>query len=242
MLKVNDVIESKTNNGDLTLGKKYKVVDVRFGDPFVIDDTGSEIFLNRNEFKIINSDEGEIKMINKTIIVVDENKQGWLDTFNEYNQTNYEMNQEIDPSEIENLNHKVIAFNNTVAYGPAIDLVVVQEDESSLNNYQKLASRTANDKVTQKEALTNYALGIAGESGEVADMVKKHVFHNHELDKEEIVKELGDVMWYVANIATCLDVDLFEIANKNIDKLKKRYPEGFDTEKSKNRKEYQEGE
>lgn len=65
-------------------------------------------------------------MENKTIITTDGNKQGWLDTFNEYNHTNYKLNQEIEPSQVEELNDKVIAFNNMVAYGPAIHLEVIQ--------------------------------------------------------------------------------------------------------------------
>lgn len=65
-------------------------------------------------------------MKNKTIITTDGKEQGWIDTFNEYNHTNYKLNQEIEPSQIEQLNDKVIAFNNMVAYGPAIHLEVVQ--------------------------------------------------------------------------------------------------------------------
>lgn len=65
-------------------------------------------------------------MRNKTIITTDGNKQGWIDTFNEYNDTNYKLNQEIEPSQVEELNQKVMNFNNTVAFGPAIDLEVIQ--------------------------------------------------------------------------------------------------------------------
>lgn len=63
---------------------------------------------------------------NTTIITTDGNEQGWLDTFNEYNHTDYKLNQEIEPSQLEELNQKVIAFNNMVAYGPAIHLEVIQ--------------------------------------------------------------------------------------------------------------------
>ncbi|MGD6829035.1 nucleoside triphosphate pyrophosphohydrolase family protein [Bacillus pumilus] len=76
-------------------------------------------------------------------------------------------------------------------------------------------------------SLTNYALGLSGESGEVVDIIKKHVFHGHSLDKDKIVKELGDVMHYVAGIATLLEIELPEVLEGNIDKLKKRFPEGF---------------
>lgn len=68
-------------------------------------------------------------MKNKTIITTDGKEQVWLDTFNEYNHTNYELNQEIEPSQIEQLNDKVIAFNHMVAFGPAIQLEVIQTDK-----------------------------------------------------------------------------------------------------------------
>ena len=77
-----------------------------------------------NDNLIILEEETEFK--NKTIITTDGNEQGWLDTFNEYNHTNYKLNQEIESSQIEQLNDKVIAFNNMVAFGPAIHLEVIQ--------------------------------------------------------------------------------------------------------------------
>lgn len=106
------------------------------------------------------------------------------------------------------------------------------------NEYQHLALRTMSDvsKDTEK-SLINGALGLTGESGEVADMVKKYVFHGHDLDKEALKKELGDVLWYIACCASALEVDLNEIGQSNIEKLKKRYPNGFTKEDSLNRKE-----
>ena len=80
-------------------------------------------------------------------------------------------------------------------------------------------------------------MGLCGESGEVIDIVKKHLAQGHELDKEKIIKELGDVAWYMAAIATVLDVELEDVLVQNIEKLKRRYPEGFSTEKSVNRTE-----
>ena len=97
----------------------------------------------------------------------------------------------------------------------------------NLNDYQQLAARTHNRKLTAVEAITNYALGLTGESGEVADHVKKHVFHSHELDVDEVKKELGDVLWYVANLAAVLEIELSEVAGLNLEKLKKRYRNGF---------------
>ena len=102
------------------------------------------------------------------------------------------------------------------------------------NEYQKLALRTASE-MSLDNLLVNGALGLGGESGEVLDSIKKHKFQGHELDKEHIKEELGDVMWYIAAIATSLDIKLTDIMQGNIDKLKKRYPNGFESERSKNR-------
>ncbi|HEX5830965.1 MAG TPA: nucleoside triphosphate pyrophosphohydrolase family protein [Gemmatimonadaceae bacterium] len=103
-----------------------------------------------------------------------------------------------------------------------------------LNEYQALARRTLGDR-THDEQLANAALGLAGEAGEVADAMKKHLFHKHPLDRDEMVKELGDCLWYVAAMATALGIELDEIGARNIDKLRKRYPEGFSVERSLNR-------
>lgn len=106
-----------------------------------------------------------------------------------------------------------------------------------LNEYQELANATRNRNTTYTESLANYALGLTGEAGEVADLVKKAVFHGHDIPMNELKKELGDVMWYIASIASTIDVSLEEIACMNITKLQKRYPEGFDKNKSINRSE-----
>ena len=78
-------------------------------------------------------------------------------------------------------------------------------------------------------------MGLAGETGELVDMLKKWVGHGHELDLGEVEKELGDILWYVAEIATILDLRLAQIAEKNEAKLSARYPEGFSVERSRNR-------
>ena len=105
----------------------------------------------------------------------------------------------------------------------------------TINEYQKLAMTTLNPALDKKDVLINGVMGLCGESGEVIDIVKKHLAQGHELDKEKIIKELGDVAWYMAEIATVLDVELEDVLMQNIEKLKKRYPEGFSTEKSVNR-------
>ena len=80
-------------------------------------------------------------------------------------------------------------------------------------------------------------LGLAGEAGETLDMIKKWIFHEKDLDREHLKKELGDVMWYRAMICYSFGFDLDEILQMNIDKLKARYPEGFDTKRANHRAE-----
>lgn len=106
-----------------------------------------------------------------------------------------------------------------------------------INEYQELAKRTINRDLSEKDMLINGVMGLCGESGEAIDIVKKHIAHNHELNKEHLAKELGDVAWYLAETATALGYSLEDIFKMNIDKLKKRYPDGFDSEKSIHRKE-----
>ena len=107
----------------------------------------------------------------------------------------------------------------------------------TVNEYQKLAMTTLNNELDKKQILTNAVMGLCGESGEACDIVKKHLFHGHELDREALIKELGDVAWYLAEAAEALDVSLDEVFERNIEKLKKRYPEGFSSERSINREE-----
>ena len=100
------------------------------------------------------------------------------------------------------------------------------------NEYQKLALKTLNPKLSKKDVLINGVMGLCGESGEAIDIVKKHLAQGHELDKEKLIKELGDIAWYLAEAATALEIPLEDIMQANIDKLKKRYPEGFETKRS----------
>ena len=95
--------------------------------------------------------------------------------------------------------------------------------------------RTLNPQLSEKDVLINGVMGLCGESGEVIDLVKKHLAQGHSLDKEKLAKELGDVAWYVAETAYAIGYPLEEILRMNIDKLKARYPDGFDPEKSINR-------
>lgn len=105
-----------------------------------------------------------------------------------------------------------------------------------INEYQELAMTTMNKELSEREVLINSVMGLCGESGEVIDIVKKHISHGHPLNREKLVEELGDVAWYLAECAYALGVSLEDVLAGNIAKLKARYPEGFDTEKSINRK------
>ena len=105
------------------------------------------------------------------------------------------------------------------------------------NEYQTLAMTTLNPALSQKDVLINSVMGLCGESGEAIDIVKKWLAQGHQLDKEHLAKELGDIAWYLAEAATALDLNLEDILEANIEKLKKRYPEGFDIHRSLERNE-----
>lgn len=105
------------------------------------------------------------------------------------------------------------------------------------NEYQKLAMTTLNPELSPRDVLINSVMGLCGESGEAIDLVKKHLHQGHPLDREGLIKELGDIAWYLAEAATALDVSLEEIMERNIEKLKKRYPEGFSSAQSQRRPE-----
>lgn len=103
------------------------------------------------------------------------------------------------------------------------------------NEYQKEALRTAPTGIGKVNLLINGVMGLAGESGEAVDLVKKFYFHAHVLDKAHLAKELGDVAWYLAVTAHAIGYDLETILQMNVDKLRKRYPDGFDPDRSQHR-------
>ena len=105
----------------------------------------------------------------------------------------------------------------------------------TVSDYQKQAMRTLNRKLSKQEILLNGVMGLCGESGEAIDIVKKHLFHGHPLDKEALKKELGDIAWYLAETAYALDMSLEDILKGNIEKLTERYPDGFSEHASLNR-------
>lgn len=113
------------------------------------------------------------------------------------------------------------------------ELAMRTNDGNSFNRMMKFASNE--DGVVNTGSLLNGVLGLTGEAGEVSDLVKKCVFHEKEVDREHLAKELGDVMWYIVMICDACGFDLDGIVETNINKLKARYPEGFDVVKANNR-------
>lgn len=107
----------------------------------------------------------------------------------------------------------------------------------TINEYQQNALRTEAGTNKAYPRILNGLMGLNGESGEAIDILKKHLFQGHEFDKEHIAKELGDIAWYLAVSADAIGYDLETILQMNVDKLKKRYPDGFKTELSINRNE-----
>ena len=105
----------------------------------------------------------------------------------------------------------------------------------NLADYQRAAARTSDPSRDQRDRLSNAALGLAGETGEVVELVKKHLHHGHDLDPTKLARELGDVLWYIAETCNVLGLDLASVARANVAKLQQRYPEGFSAQASRER-------
>jgi NTP pyrophosphatase (non-canonical NTP hydrolase) len=106
----------------------------------------------------------------------------------------------------------------------------------NFTEFQKQVQRTV-PKDFHSRLLANMVIGLCEEAGEVASPIKKHLFHGHDLSKEKVIDELGDLMFYAFNLATLLDIDMNDVADFNNRKLLERYPDGFSHTDSINRKE-----
>lgn len=104
------------------------------------------------------------------------------------------------------------------------------------DDYQAAVARTVGWD-NPEAALAGCGLGLAGEVGELVDHIKKHLFHGHSLDKDYAKKEMGDVLWYLTALASEMGLRLGDIMAANDAKLRARYPEGFDKQRSINRTE-----
>ena len=105
----------------------------------------------------------------------------------------------------------------------------------SLADYQSAAARTANPALSPADRLLDAAAGLAEEAGEILARVRKHRFQERALDHDGIVTELGDALWCLAMVATSLDVTLDDVADRNIAKLRTRYPDGFSAAAARDR-------
>lgn len=105
----------------------------------------------------------------------------------------------------------------------------------NLANYQDAVLRTMHRSESYMENVPNYCMGATGEIGEVVDHLKKFIYHGHELNPQNVMEELGDVMWYIAALTSELGFDLSEIAEMNVRKLENRYPNGFSVKDSTKR-------
>lgn len=97
--------------------------------------------------------------------------------------------------------------------------------------------RTVRPALSERDRLLIGALGLCGEAGEVVDELKKHLFHDHTLDKAKLSSELGDVLWYWVLLCDTLGLSIEEVVAGNVEKLRRHYPDGFTTERSINRPE-----
>lgn len=103
--------------------------------------------------------------------------------------------------------------------------------------YQEKAARTINKELTLKGQRNHALHGMVGEIGEIHSLYQK-VYQGHgEPDREHVLKEVGDLIWFIAEFLTSQGFSLDDCMQTNIDKLRKRYPEGFDAQHSLNRAE-----
>ena len=98
---------------------------------------------------------------------------------------------------------------------------------NDLDAYQDAEARTINPALDDQQRLLDAAAGLAEEAGEALAHARKHVMQARALDREALAKELGDALWCLAVAARCIDMPLSEVAARNIDKLRKRHPNGF---------------
>lgn len=110
----------------------------------------------------------------------------------------------------------------------------VQDADSIIAIYPTIVAKTSCNGSSEKK-LSNIGLGLAGEVGEVVDIIKKHVFHKHDLDVTALLLELGDVLYYMCWLSMELGIDFSEICYANMKKLNDRYPNGFSSERSQHR-------
>lgn len=106
--------------------------------------------------------------------------------------------------------------------------------DCALEDYRAFVSRGVHlEQDDMRERLTLACMGLAGETGEVIDLIKKLLYHKKKIEREDIIEELGDVFWYYVLILNTLNIKMSDVLNANADKLIARYPERHDVQESK---------
>ena len=109
--------------------------------------------------------------------------------------------------------------------------------ESNTEMFQREARRSLRDDLPYEAMCSNMCMGLAGEIGEVIDIMKKHIYQGKELDITDVIEEVGDVLWYIANFCNVNNITMDECMESNIKKLRKRFPNGFTTKDANERKD-----
>lgn len=99
--------------------------------------------------------------------------------------------------------------------------------KNDLDVFQEEALRTMRSDLPYELVCSNMCMGLAGETGETVDIFKKHIYQGKELDINDVIEEIGDILWYVANLCNVNKITMRECIESNIEKLRKRYPNGF---------------
>ena len=109
--------------------------------------------------------------------------------------------------------------------------------ESNTEIFQREARKSLRDDLPYEAMCSNMCMGLAGEIGEVIDIMKKHIYQGKELDITDVIEEVGDVLWYIANFCNVNNITMDECMESNIKKLRKRFPNGFTTKDANERKD-----
>ena len=104
-----------------------------------------------------------------------------------------------------------------------------------IREFQRVSTRTLNKELSKEKQVSNMIFGANGELGEVTDILKKHLYQGHRINKQHLAEEIGDTLFYIVNLCTVYGLDVEDILQVNVDKLKKRFPNGFEADRSINR-------
>ena len=99
--------------------------------------------------------------------------------------------------------------------------------KNDLDVFQEEALRCMRSDLPYEAICSNMCMGLAGETGETVDIFKKHIYQGKDLDINDVIEEIGDILWYIANLCNVNKITMKECMESNVEKLRKRYPNGF---------------